>query len=215
MVKDIYERRGLTLSGMKRIYKLRQPRVVDGVCAGVAEYLGIDPLWVRIGWALLGVLGGIGFVAYLVGMYVFPRQASEDESHDRAHGQSRLAVGGVILLIVGVVVLLRLLGVVRYDFWGAWNVAWAILWPLSLIAGGAILVFSYWRQGQTESTMRRRQQDKMVLGVCSALGDFYNLDPNLVRFIFALAIILSRGIGLIVYAIMAILIPPEESDQAG
>jgi len=34
-----------------RLYKNRANKVADGVCAGVADYLNVDPAWVRIGWA--------------------------------------------------------------------------------------------------------------------------------------------------------------------
>ena len=203
------------MAEMRKLYKVRQHRVIDGVCAGVADYLGIDALWVRVGWALLALLGGIGIVAYLIAMYIFPRKEGTDTSQDTTFRQPRLAIGGIVLLVVGVIVFLRLFGIVRYDFWAAWDVAWAILWPLSLIGGGVILVLSYWRQTQAEVKLRRRRQDRMLLGVCSALGEFYNVDPNVIRFIFALTIILSRGIALIVYVIMALLIPSEEPTEPG
>ncbi len=195
---------------INRLYKADQSKVIDGVCAGFAEFIGIDAFWVRVGWALLTLLGGIGIVAYLLAMYLFPRKQNEGSSSVKAEGHPRMAIGGVILLAVGVLILLRLFGIVHYDFWAAWDIAWSILWPLSLIGGGAILLLSYWRQSREgDMKLQRSLDDKRILGVCGALGRFYKIDPNVVRFIFALAIILSRGIALIVYVTMVILIPHE------
>ena len=44
---------------MKRLYKSNN-RMLCGVCAGIAEYFGIDPTIVRLIWAALA-LSGTGF----------------------------------------------------------------------------------------------------------------------------------------------------------
>ena len=41
---------------MKKLYKSNN-RMICGVCAGIAEYLGIDPTVVRLIWAALGLTG--------------------------------------------------------------------------------------------------------------------------------------------------------------
>jgi phage shock protein C len=195
---------------VKKVYKLRQGRIIDGVCGGTAVYLGIDPIWVRIGWAALSLAGGIGIIAYLLGMYLFPR-AEEGREQPLAQGRSSgPLVGGILLISVGVLLFLRVFGFLRYGFWAAWDVAWVILWPLSLIAGGAFLLFVYWKQDtKGRLRMRRMPGDRVLLGVCSGLGRFLNTDPNLIRFLFALVIILSRGVGLIVYAVIGLLTPED------
>ena len=45
-----------------------------GVCGGVAEHWGVDPVLVRVGWALLALSGGIGVVLYLAGWLLIPVQ---------------------------------------------------------------------------------------------------------------------------------------------
>jgi phage shock protein PspC (stress-responsive transcriptional regulator) len=47
-------------------------RAVGGVCAGIAEYLGIDTTLVRIGTAVLVLFGGSGLPLYLVAWVVMP-----------------------------------------------------------------------------------------------------------------------------------------------
>ena len=55
---------------MKRLYKSNN-RMLCGVCAGVAEYLGIDPTIVRLIWAALA-LSGTGILLYIVAALVMP-----------------------------------------------------------------------------------------------------------------------------------------------
>ena len=43
----------------KKIRKSRD-KVLCGVAGGIAEYLGIDPLWIRICFVLLALSGGSG-----------------------------------------------------------------------------------------------------------------------------------------------------------
>ena len=192
----------------KKIHKLRHGRIIDGVCGGVAAYLGIDSIWVRIGWAALSLAGGIGIIAYLLGMSLFPRADEGTEERLPEGRSSGPLVGGILLISVGVLLFLRVFGFLRYGFWAAWDVAWVILWPLSLIAGGAFLLFVYWKQDTSgRPRMQRLPGDRMLLGVCGGLGRFLKTDPNLVRFLFSLVIVLSRGVGLIVYAVIGLLSP--------
>ena len=55
---------------MKKLYKSNN-RMICGVCAGVAEYFGIDPTIVRLIWAALA-LSGTGILLYIVAAIVMP-----------------------------------------------------------------------------------------------------------------------------------------------
>jgi phage shock protein PspC (stress-responsive transcriptional regulator) len=57
---------------VKRIYKSRTDRMINGVCAGIAEYLGVDPVMIRVAFALLIFAGGAGIALYLLGMILIP-----------------------------------------------------------------------------------------------------------------------------------------------
>lgn len=46
--------------------------VLAGVCAGVAEYFGLDPKLVRLVWALAAVFAGIGVLLYLILWLIMP-----------------------------------------------------------------------------------------------------------------------------------------------
>ena len=58
----------------KRLYKSRDNRMLAGVCGGVADYFGIDPTLVRLGWILFCALGGSGILAYIIAAIVIPRK---------------------------------------------------------------------------------------------------------------------------------------------
>jgi phage shock protein PspC (stress-responsive transcriptional regulator) len=49
----------------KRLYKSYDKKI-SGVCAGLAEYFGIDPTIVRLVWALFTLAGGSGIFAYIL-----------------------------------------------------------------------------------------------------------------------------------------------------
>ena len=55
---------------MKKLYKSNN-RMICGVCAGLAEHLGIDPTVVRLIWAALG-LTGTGILLYIIAALVMP-----------------------------------------------------------------------------------------------------------------------------------------------
>jgi phage shock protein PspC (stress-responsive transcriptional regulator) len=61
-------------NGNKRLYRRRQGRIVAGVCAGLAAYLGVDANLIRLAFAVLAVFGGGGVLLYLVAWAVIPEE---------------------------------------------------------------------------------------------------------------------------------------------
>ncbi len=61
----------------KKLYKLSEGKMLDGVCGGIAEYANLDPTVVRVLWALLTVLSaGLGIVGYIACAIIMPRKDS-------------------------------------------------------------------------------------------------------------------------------------------
>ena len=54
----------------------------------------------------------------------------------------------------------------------------------------------------------RSSTNKMVAGVCGGIGEYFNVDPTLVRLGFVALSFLAGG-GLLVYILAAIIIPKE------
>lgn len=57
----------------KKLTKSTSNRMISGVCAGLGEYLGIDPTLIRLIWAILtfGSLG-TGVLVYIVAAVIIP-----------------------------------------------------------------------------------------------------------------------------------------------
>ena len=58
----------------KRLYKIGQGKMVDGVCGGIANYFGLDPTLVRLAWVIFTAMGGSGIIAYIICSVVIPRE---------------------------------------------------------------------------------------------------------------------------------------------
>jgi len=55
----------------KKLYRSKNDKKIAGVCAGLAEYLNIDPTVIRVIWALVA-LSGAGLIAYLICALIIP-----------------------------------------------------------------------------------------------------------------------------------------------
>ena len=62
----------------------------------------------------------------------------------------------------------------------------------------------------SEKRLVRTQDDKMFLGVAGGIADYFGIDPAIVRIAFVL-LTFFHGWGLILYFILAIIMPVEES----
>ncbi|MDD3316378.1 MAG: PspC domain-containing protein, partial [Methanosarcina sp.] len=67
---------------------------------------------------------------------------------------------------------------------------------------------------RTTYTLKKRltksKKERMVFGVCGGLGVYFGIDPTFIRLAFA-ALALQGGIGIVLYIILAIVMPSEES----
>ena len=52
------------------------------------------------------------------------------------------------------------------------------------------------------------RKDKKIFGVCGGLGDYFGIDPTIIRVLFLIAL-LGFGSGLLLYIILAIVVPEE------
>ncbi len=56
----------------------------------------------------------------------------------------------------------------------------------------------------------RSKKNRMIAGVCGGLGDYFNIDPTLVRLLFVL-IGLAVGGGFLLYLLLWLIMPEEPS----
>lgn len=59
---------------MKRLYKSADDKMICGVCGGIGRYFNIDPTLVRLIFAILGITGGSGVIAYIIAVILIPSE---------------------------------------------------------------------------------------------------------------------------------------------
>jgi len=140
----------------KRLYRSESNRILGGVCGGLGEFLGIDPIFIRIFFILWTVLGEFSVLIYLVLWVVVPSFSSSESGEKfrseelgerirevvdeirvivRQPSPELITYAGVGLIGWGVYYLLR-----RFGFpWVTWNFT-PYLWPALLIIAGVFVL---------------------------------------------------------------------------
>ncbi|MHB1133558.1 MAG: PspC domain-containing protein [Chloroflexota bacterium] len=124
----------------QRLYRSRRERMVAGVAGGVAQYFGIDPVLVRLGFVLGTLWGGIGLPLYIIMAIVVPERPRGEQEADIVTSVSTeraREVAGLVLAGLGAIMLIGNLGWGN-AFWGVFN--GHNLWPLVLIGLGVALL---------------------------------------------------------------------------
>lgn len=57
----------------------------------------------------------------------------------------------------------------------------------------------------------KSEDNRVLCGVCGGLGDYFGIDPTIIRIIWAI-LIFAAGTGLLVYIIAAIVMPRQPID---
>jgi len=140
----------------KQLYRSESNRILGGVCGGLGEFLGIDPVFIRIFFILWTVLGEFSVLIYLILWVVVPSYSKSESdqkfrSEDlgvrirevvdeirilvRQPSPELITYAGVGLIGWGVYYLLR-----RFGFpWIPWNFT-PYLWPAFLIIAGVFVL---------------------------------------------------------------------------
>lgn len=214
----------------RRLYKSRRNRMIDGICGGIAEYFDIDVTIVRILWVLMILLGGSGFFLYIAAMIIMPTNPNEAVSQSSgspfAAPADKRRFWGITLVLLGAFVLLINLGWLADMHW--WSFSHSVLLPSLLIILGVVLIYAYRRResradapsGGTAAPgaedpvrpkeLRRSLRDRKVFGVCGGIANYFNLDPTIVRVLYLIVVLASFGWGLLLYIILAIVMPEEK-----
>jgi len=65
--------------GYRRLYRDPDDKVVGGVCSGISHYIGIDPIWLRLIFAIALFVMGTGFLLYLLLLIIVPKAKTTSE----------------------------------------------------------------------------------------------------------------------------------------
>ena len=72
---------------------------------------------------------------------------------------------------------------------------------------GKIYMKDYWEKDQDIKRLYRSGKDKLVGGVCGGIGEYFKIDPVIVRIVWVILAVASFGTAILVYIILWILIP--------
>ena len=61
----------------------------------------------------------------------------------------------------------------------------------------------------------RSRDDRVIAGVAGGLAEMWDIDPSLLRIVWALLVVFTGGVALIVYIVMAIVVPVEPYGYSG
>ena len=75
MIINMSENNG---SGGKRLLRLRNGRMVAGVCAGLAAYFKVDVNLVRLVFGVFTVFYGLGILVYLIAWTILPEEGEDN-----------------------------------------------------------------------------------------------------------------------------------------
>jgi phage shock protein PspC (stress-responsive transcriptional regulator) len=137
---------------IKKIYRSKEDKMIAGVCGGIAEYLRIDSVWVRLVFFISIFINGIGLLAYLILWVIIPDNPDQEDKENKEDkkskkvsqeksqnitektnthdNHSRLIVGS-ILIFIGVIFMLK-------EFFKLFD--WSIFWAIFFIGIGIILL---------------------------------------------------------------------------
>jgi phage shock protein PspC (stress-responsive transcriptional regulator) len=129
----------VAVPGPRRLERSRDDRVIAGVCGGLGEYLGVDAVLIRIAALVLVFAGGAGVLLYAIGWIAMPEapERGTPEAAKAASALPRERTGGAVALGLAFVVLgaFFLVDEIWSDF-----LAWKYIWPIALIAVGAVVL---------------------------------------------------------------------------
>ncbi|SKC88670.1 PspC domain-containing protein [Ohtaekwangia koreensis] len=124
-----------TFTPSRQLMRDQQRKILGGVCAGLGNYFNIDPLWIRLFFAVLAFAYGVTIVVYLVMWIVVPGSYTlEEPTVDKKmyRDPERKVLGGVsagVASYFGVdVVVIRLLFVIFSIVGGLGLLLYIVLW---------------------------------------------------------------------------------------
>jgi len=206
---------------LKRLVRIRDDSVLAGVCGGFGQYFNLDSALLRLLWVFFTIFGGSGVLAYLVAVFVIP-----DESIAKDVTPRRLIDGindktilwSVLLVLVGIILFFQHGDFINSIWSHFWNSHINVLIALIIIGVGVYLLY---QERQKISAMfglgsdvplSLSKKDKQLAGICGGIAESIGMDSTIIRFFWVYGTIMSVGLGLILYFILALVLPNQKSE---
>jgi len=130
------------------------------------------------------------------------------------------------MILLGALALISNLG--WFAAFGWWRISWQIVFPIILIILGLWFIMMRTQRPEPPGTapqgaapgpppqkvLHRSLVNKKLYGVCGGFAEYFSIDPTFVRILYVVLILISFGWGLLLYIILAILMPEEKPKAA-
>ncbi|MGB3762466.1 MAG: PspC domain-containing protein [Ornithinimicrobium sp.] len=123
---------------------------IGGVAAGLAHRLGVDPLVVRAGFIVLGLIFGLGAALYVLAWVLVPDSTESTHAERGLHGGSTASI--VLLVLAALVVL----GSVPFFGIGGGDSVGGVLFSLIVLAGLGYAFYRAWRGRSAPGAVRQQ-----------------------------------------------------------
>jgi LPXTG-motif cell wall-anchored protein len=126
----------------EKLTRSESDKMIAGVCGGIATYIGVDPVIVRLLFLLLAFASGIGLFLYMVLWFVMPEENLENSIYlngepapqtNPEDQSTQMRTIGILLLLFGGFFLLQQIGIFNW-------ISVGIFWPVVLIGVGVYLL---------------------------------------------------------------------------
>lgn len=187
----------------QQLLRDQKRKILGGVCSGIANYFGIDAVWVRLLFGLLAFAYGVTIVAYLIMWAVLPGSYDLDEPEAVKKmfrdGEQKVlgGVSGGIAAYFGLdIILIRVLFVIFTFFFGIGFAIYIVLW-IAL------------PEARTITDRMEMQGEPVTLSnIESNIKRNLNVDPNAEESTLTKILLFPfRLIGILLRALGAILVP--------
>jgi len=206
---------------LKRLVRTRDDSVLAGVCGGFGQYFNLDSALVRLLWVFFTIFGGSGVLAYIVAVFIIP-----DESTGKDVTPRRLMDGindktilwCVLLVLVGIILFFQHGDFINSIWRHFWNSGINVLLALITISVGVYLLYQKRQKISTmfglssEMPLSLSEKDKQLAGVCGGIAESIGMDSTIIRFFWVYGTIMSVGIGLILYFVLALVLPNKHAE---
>lgn len=203
---------------MKRIYRSQNDRILSGVCGGFAEYFSVDPSLVRLVWIFFTLFGGSGILAYIFAMIIIPDEVEKlrvNRNQTSILKNDKTILWGALLVFVGLILFFQHNELLRIAWSRYWDSGINLILALVILGFGVYLLYSKRNDisaminDGTGLPLHLSEKDRKIAGVCGGIAESLKLDSVFIRFIWIFATFISAGIGIILYLVLALILPSE------
>lgn len=186
----------------KKLSRSSNDKIFLGLCGGIAEYNSFNPMVLRFILMFSLFVSPIGIFLYLLASFFIPKDKTTENNIDIQQNNKSFLLAAA-LIFVGFYFMLKTFGF--FEDFRFLFIPNQLLFAITFIAFGIYNIFYFKREPETSNKkiFYRSSVNKKFLGVCSGFANFLSIDVKLIRILFVVLSILTLGITVMIYFIIA------------